>query len=99
MRRIARVLLGTALGAGTAGILLAQASPTATRGIGAQVTRAPRRTEMGAPERAFQANCSRCHYAPESLSPRITGTVVRHMRVRAILSAEDERLILKYLNP
>jgi curli biogenesis system outer membrane secretion channel CsgG len=50
-------------------------------------------------ERAFQANCSRCHYAPESLSPRITGTVVRHMRVRANLSAEEERLILSYLNP
>jgi cytochrome c5 len=50
-------------------------------------------------ERAFQANCSRCHYAPETLSPRITGTVVRHMRVRANLSAEDERLILSYLNP
>jgi cytochrome c5 len=50
-------------------------------------------------ERAFKANCSRCHYAPESLSPRITGTVIRHMRVRANLSAEDERLILHYLNP
>ena len=54
---------------------------------------------MQPPERAFMANCSRCHYAPESLSPRITGTVVRHMRVRANLSAEDERLILQYLNP
>ena len=50
-------------------------------------------------ERAFQTNCGRCHYAPQSLSPRITGTVVRHMRVRANLSAEDERLILSYLNP
>jgi cytochrome c5 len=50
-------------------------------------------------ERAFQANCNRCHYAPETLSPRITGTVVRHMRLRANLSAEDERLILSYLNP
>jgi cytochrome c5 len=50
-------------------------------------------------ERAFQSNCSRCHYAPESLPPRITGTVVRHMRVRANLSAKDERLILSYFNP
>jgi len=54
---------------------------------------------MEPPERAFQANCSRCHYAPETLSPRISGTVVRHMRVRANLSPEDERLILQYLNP
>ena len=50
-------------------------------------------------ERKFQANCSRCHDAPEQLSPRITGTVLRHMRVRASLSAEDERDILRYLAP
>ena len=50
-------------------------------------------------ERVFQANCNRCHWAPQQLSPRITGTVVRHMRVRASLSAEDEKAILKYLAP
>jgi cytochrome c5 len=50
-------------------------------------------------ERKFQANCSRCHSAPEQISPRIAGTVVRHMRVRASLSAEDERDILRYLVP
>ena len=50
-------------------------------------------------ERAFQANCGRCHNPPEQLSPRITGTVLRHMRVRALLSPQDERDILKYLAP
>jgi cytochrome c5 len=50
-------------------------------------------------ERKFQANCSRCHNAPQQLSPRIAGTVVRHMRVRASLSTEDERDILRYLAP
>jgi mono/diheme cytochrome c family protein len=50
-------------------------------------------------ERAFRANCSRCHNPPEQLSPRITGTVLRHMRVRALLSPQDERDILKYLTP
>jgi len=50
-------------------------------------------------ERKFQANCGRCHTAPEQISPRIVGTVVRHMRVRASLSAEDERDILRYLAP
>jgi cytochrome c5 len=50
-------------------------------------------------ERKFQANCSRCHNPPEQLSPRIVGTVARHMRVRASLSAEDERDILRYLAP
>ena len=50
-------------------------------------------------ERAFQQNCARCHDAPQSFSPRISGTILRHMRVRAPLSEEDERRILKFLNP
>jgi cytochrome c5 len=48
-------------------------------------------------ERKFRANCSRCHNAPEELSPRISGTVLLHMRVRASLSEADERAILHYL--
>jgi hypothetical protein len=50
-------------------------------------------------ERKFQQNCSRCHNAPEEIPTRISGTVVRHMRVRASLSAQDERDILRYLAP
>jgi cytochrome c5 len=50
-------------------------------------------------EKKFQQNCSRCHNAPEVLPRRITGTVLLHMRVRASLSAEDERLILHYMAP
>jgi cytochrome c5 len=49
--------------------------------------------------RKFDANCGRCHSAPEQLSPSLTGTVVRHMRVRASLSAQDEKDILRYLAP
>jgi cytochrome c5 len=50
-------------------------------------------------ERAFQANCNRCHYAPEQLTPRISGTILMHMRVRASLSAQDERDIMHFLVP
>jgi len=50
-------------------------------------------------ERRFQENCGRCHNPPDSLSPREVKAVLQHMRVRAMLSAEDERLILKYLAP
>jgi cytochrome c2 len=50
-------------------------------------------------EQRFQANCGRCHQAPQDLSPREVKAVIRHMRVRAMLSAEDEQLILKYLAP
>jgi len=49
-------------------------------------------------ERVFQQNCYRCHNAPEGFSPRITGTIVRHMRVRASLSQHDEQALLKYFN-
>jgi len=50
-------------------------------------------------ERAFKANCARCHNAPEQLSPRVSPAVVMHMRVRANLSAKDSQLILRYLAP
>ena len=50
-------------------------------------------------EQKFQQNCSRCHNAPQGFPARISGTIVRHMRVRASLSEEDAREILRYLNP
>ena len=50
-------------------------------------------------EKRFQLQCGRCHVPPEDLSPREAKAVVRQMRVRANLTAEDERLILKYLAP
>ena len=50
-------------------------------------------------ERKFQANCGRCHSAPQQIAPRIAGTALRHMRVRATLSAQDEKDILQYLAP
>lgn len=49
--------------------------------------------------RVFRQNCSRCHNIPDGFSPRISGTVVRHMRVRASLSAEEEKQLLRFLNP
>ena len=50
-------------------------------------------------EQRFQANCGRCHMPPDSLSSREVKAVLQHMRVRAMLTAEDEQLILKYLAP
>ncbi len=47
-------------------------------------------------QRVFEQNCSRCHRQPDGFSPRITGTIVRHMRVRANLSRHDEQVLLKY---
>jgi len=50
-------------------------------------------------EKRFRTNCGRCHNAPEEISPREARAVLRQMRVRAMLSAEDEKLILQYLAP
>jgi len=50
-------------------------------------------------QKVFEQNCARCHYAPEGFSPRISGTVVRHMRVRASLSQHDEEQLLHFFNP
>jgi cytochrome c5 len=62
----------------------------------------PARTTQASPtdgEKRFQTNCGRCHNPPENISPREARAVVRHMRVRAMLSAEDEKLILEFLAP
>lgn len=48
-------------------------------------------------ERRFHANCGRCHAAPQKFPPRMMATVLRHMRVRATITAEDRRLILYYM--
>ena len=56
-------------------------------------------TESEEGEKRFERQCGRCHVPPDDLSPREARGVVRQMRVRANLTAEDERLILKYLAP
>lgn len=48
-------------------------------------------------ERRFHANCGRCHAAPQKFPPRMMATVLRHMRVRATITAEDRQLILFYM--
>ena len=50
-------------------------------------------------EQIFMENCSRCHKPPMTISPRVTGTVVMHMRVRAKLSEQDQKALLRYLAP
>ena len=60
---------------------------------------AVRNTGQKSGEEVFQQNCSRCHKPPMSIAPRITGTVIMHMRVRAKLSKQDEQALLRYLAP
>ncbi len=82
-------------------LVLAQTSPAnkpaGTAAKPAAKANSTKQLDVG--QRKFDANCGRCHSFPEQLSPSITGTVVRHMRVRANLSAEDEKDILRFLAP
>jgi len=48
-------------------------------------------------EKRFHANCGRCHVAPPKFPPRAMATILRHMRVRALITDEDRRLILRYM--
>jgi mono/diheme cytochrome c family protein len=48
-------------------------------------------------EKRFQANCGRCHMAPPKFPPRAMATILRHMRVRALITDEDRRLVLRYM--
>jgi cytochrome c5 len=87
------------------GAILALTAPTQSLAASAATASSDKKDNAARPqptsdgERAFRQNCSRCHQAPESFPPQISGTIVRHMRVRASLSREDERAILKFLNP
>jgi mono/diheme cytochrome c family protein len=64
-----------------------------------KATQPAKKNQQNDGEQKFQINCGRCHNPPDQLSPRIAGTVIRHMRVRAMLSEEDAREILEYLAP
>jgi hypothetical protein len=48
-------------------------------------------------EQRFHANCGRCHAVPQKFPPRMMGTILRHMRVRATITEQDRRLILFYM--
>ena len=87
-------------------ILLLTAVFLTSSAYAAQTPPAPKRvtpSQASQPQddggRIFKANCGRCHSAPEGLPPRVSGTVLMHMRVRANLSAKDQETLLRYLAP
>jgi len=91
------ILIGTLLLACSLSVFAqSQGSAPATKTPNAAVHKKVRSNDG---EQRFQANCGRCHTPPEALSPREVKAVLQHMRVRAMLSAEDEQLVLKYLAP
>jgi mono/diheme cytochrome c family protein len=73
-----------------------ESSKTSARSKSSPQT-ADRATDRG--QQVFEQNCSRCHNAPEGFSPRVSGTIATHMRVRAGLSEADYQALRRFLNP
>ncbi len=100
MRSHLKLSLAIVMGLAAALAAVAQTSAPARKSQGSAARPAPSKVNESAEgEERFETHCGRCHVPPEALSPQEAKTVVRQMRVRANLSAEDERLILKYLAP
>ena len=95
------VLLCTVLELASPHLLLAiqnqGSAPSTPRPSPQSANQKATRTTTG--DDVFQANCQRCHMPPMSISPRITGTVLMHMRTRARLSREDELKLLRFMAP
>jgi hypothetical protein len=50
-------------------------------------------------ERLFGIHCGRCHQPPDDIPRAAAGTILKHMRIRASLSRQEEQLILHYIRP
>lgn len=96
-RSLNSVLLSALVASGVC--FAAQEKPQAPAPATTQASSQAAKASQNPGEQKFRTNCGRCHNPPEQISPRIAGSVLRHMRVRAMLSKEDEQEILKYLAP
>ena len=95
MKHVGRIMVGCLVLASSAAIGQTKPQPS-------QPKAASKAVHTAIPDRGqevFNQNCSRCHNAPEGFSPSISGTVARHMRVRANLSEADYKALLRFLNP
>lgn len=98
----AALYLGSVLAPSLSGVMARpQAAPEGTARANGKKTKndASSSQQQNEGQRIFEQNCSRCHNAPEGFSPNISGTIVRHMRVRASLSKHDEEQLLRFFNP
>ena len=77
----------------------AQANQTKSQTTASVNVQGPASDESAEGEKLFRTHCGRCHNPPENLSPREVRAVVRHMRVRATLTSDEEKLIVKFLAP
>jgi cytochrome c5 len=97
MKRVEQVMLGCLLIAATAAAAQMTNAPKQPAAQSTRRSAQPTDSERG--QEVFHENCSRCHQEPEGFPASISGTIAKHMRVRAGLSDEDYKALLKFLNP
>jgi cytochrome c5 len=71
--------------------------PVVVSSVAASPTAAENRAVRVEGEKRFRTNCGRCHMPPHKFPPKMMATIVRHMRVRALITDEDMRYILAYM--
>ena len=99
MKHVQRVMLGCLALAATAALGQTKSQPPQQQHSPPAPTKVVHTVNPDRGQQVFNQNCSRCHNAPEGFSPSISGTIARHMRVRASLSEADYKALLRFLNP
>lgn len=79
--------------------MIAAVGQTAPAASGPDQKHVSKTRQDTAGDKIFEQNCVRCHTPPMTLNPRVTGTVIQHMRVRAHLTSREQEILLKYLAP
>jgi cytochrome c5 len=97
MKRVEALIIGCLAIAATTAIGQMSTTPQQPKPQRASQKMTAQSSDRG--QQVFKQNCSRCHQEPQGFSPSISGTIAKHMRVRAGLSDEDYKALLKFLNP
>jgi cytochrome c553 len=92
------ILLGTAGVLALTLLMFTAALATPQKESANQKTSSPT-TASSDGERKFATHCGRCHNPPQEVSPKAVPAVLRHMRVRAMLTEDDEKAILEFMAP
>jgi cytochrome c5 len=99
MRRRVQLLIFAGALAALCPLIAQNGSPQKSEGARAEAKPATPTAQQPDGERVFKQNCARCHDAPQGFPRQVSGTIVRHMRVRASLSAEDVKALMQFMNP
>src|SRR5262245_57963091 len=85
----AAMLLGMTAGAGNKSKDVPKDVPKDSPGSATAPTATQDESMRVEGEKRFRSNCGRCHTSPPKFPPRMMATIVRHMRVRAVITDQD----------